>query len=166
MDASFLTGLSRSMILYFRGDQKRVHHALKVHSFASLLGRLEGFDARLQIVLETAALLHDIGIPRAEEKYGSSAGPYQEKEGPAVAAELLAGFPLEQADLERVLFLIGHHHSYGAVDGPDFQVLIEADFLVNMFEDEMSLEQIEAVERNIFKTDSGRELLKSLYSSL
>ena len=30
-------------------------------------------------------------------------------------------------DVERICFIIGHHHTYKAIDGLDFQILVEAD---------------------------------------
>jgi hypothetical protein len=162
MELFDLTRLSMDMIRYFQGDQRRVHHALKVHEFASLIGRLEGLSSEELVILEAAALLHDIGIPEAERKYSSSAGSYQELEGPPVAEEILKNYSLSLGAKERILFLIGHHHSYKCVDNGDYQILIEADFLVNMFEDSLNGDQIKAMDRKIFKTDTGRELLTSL----
>ena len=37
--------------------------------------------------------------------------------------------------VERICYLIGHHHTYKDVDGADYQLLLEADFLVNAYED-------------------------------
>ena len=65
--------------------------------------------------------------------------------------------------MERVCFLVGHHHTYTAIDGVDYQALVEADFLVNIFEDGMERPAIEAVERQIFRTAVGKELLRTLY---
>ncbi|MDC7224733.1 MAG: HD domain-containing protein [Spirochaetales bacterium] len=154
------------MIHYFQGDQRRVHHALKVHDLAVQLGRLERLSEGELAVLETAALLHDIGIPEAERKHNSSAGSWQELEGPPVAEKLLEDFPLSEDEKGRVLFLIGHHHSYNAVDGRDFQILIEADFLVNMYEDGFSAAQVDSVGRKIFRTPSGLDFLMSLSGQL
>ena len=39
---------------------------------------------------------------------------------------------------ERVQYLIGRHHTYNDIDGIDYQILVEADFLVNMYEDSLS----------------------------
>mgnify|MGYP000340972515 FL=1 len=33
---------------------------------------------------------------------------------------------------ERVAYLIGHHHTYDKIEGMDYQILVEADFLVNI----------------------------------
>ena len=77
-----------------------------------------------------------------ERKYNSTAGHYQEIEGPHIARSLLNGIALEQDDIDRITYLIGHHHSYHLVDGIDFQILIEADFLVNLYDDKADEEGI------------------------
>ena len=40
------------MIDYYAGDPKQTQHFVKVHSFAALIGRLEGLDDRTQFTLE------------------------------------------------------------------------------------------------------------------
>lgn len=152
-----------AMIRYDGKDVRRINHAIKVHAFARHLALAEGLSGRALEVLETAAILHDIGIHEAERKHGSSSGPYQELEGPAVARELLSGGGLADAELDRVLFLIGHHHSYGAIEGADFRVLVEADFLVNAFEDGLAVEAIAAARERVFRTKEGIALLDSMY---
>jgi CRISPR/Cas system-associated endonuclease Cas3-HD len=151
------------MIAYNGDDVRRINHAIKVFSFASLIAREEGLAGNGLLVVEVAAILHDIGIHKAEEKYHSSAGEYQEREGPAVARELLAGLGLDPELQERALYIIGHHHSYGKIDGLDFQAVVEADFLVNAYEDNLAREAIESVRKKIFKTNSGTRLLDSMY---
>lgn len=158
-----LAQVSLRMLQYFGDDLKRINHALKVHGFAQTIGGLEGLDESARFGLAAGALLHDIGIKNAERKYNSTAGKYQEQEGPGVARDLLAGLPLTAAQLERICFLIGHHHTSGEIDGLDLQILVEADFLVNAFEDAMSPEQIRPLQARIFRTPSGTALLQSLY---
>jgi uncharacterized protein len=152
-----------AMIRYNGADARRIHHALKVHSFARTIGLGEGCGGAILETIEVAAALHDIGIHEAEAKYGSAAGEYQEREGPGIARKLLAGSGIDAGIEERALFLIGHHHSYGAIDGLDFQILVEADFLVNIFEDSMAEDAVEALRRKIFKTATGRALLDAMY---
>ena len=50
------------MIRHDQGDPRRIQHFLKVHSFAKYIGECEGLDKHTQLILETAALVHDIGI--------------------------------------------------------------------------------------------------------
>jgi hypothetical protein len=107
--------------------------------------------------------MHDIGIKISEEKYNSSAGNYQEIEGPPVAREMLSKFEFDEKFIERVCYLIGHHHTYSKIDGIDYQILIEADFLVNIYEDEIKIPQIESIKDKYFKTKSGTEFLTNLY---
>lgn len=78
-------------------------------------------------------MLQDIGIKKAEELYGSSDGKYQEELGPDIAKEILVDMKLEQSALDRICYLIGHHHTYSGIDGMDYQILVEADFLVNIY---------------------------------
>ena len=151
------------MIRYFHGDVKRINHALKVHSFASLIGKESCSDEREKRIISIAALLHDIGIKEAERKYQSSSGKYQEQEGPPIAREILKSYALEEDIVDRVCFIIGNHHSYAKIDGTDFQILVEADFLVNIFEDDMSRKSILNVKEKIFRTDSGIRLLDEMY---
>lgn len=155
----------QAMITFDAGDAKRIQHFLKVYTYATLLGRQEGLHAEVQQTLELAAILHDIGIHAAEAKYRSAAGIYQEKEGPAPARKLLeevSGIP--NTMVERICYLIGHHHhTYKDVDGADYQLLLEADFLVNAYEDALSPKAILAFREKVFRTASGMAMLNAVY---
>lgn len=151
------------MIEYFKDDVKRINHAIKVFSFARFMGRMEGLNLTKQTILEIASILHDIGIKVCEEKYNSTAGHYQEIEGPIVAKDILADMEIDEKILERVLFLIGSHHSYHKVDDIDFQILIEADFIVNIFEDGLEKDAISSIKEKYFRTKTGIKLIESMY---
>ena len=155
--------LYQNMVEFYRGDPARVQHFIKVHSFAAFIGRQEGLSPARQEILEAAALVHDIGIRPAEEKYGSCAGPLQEKEGPPLADKLLteAGYSTEAVD--RVCFLVSRHHTYTGVDGSDYRILLEADFLVNCLEEKMSREAALSGLRKVFRTETGKTLLKTMF---
>ncbi|MCQ2137045.1 MAG: HD domain-containing protein, partial [Bacteroidales bacterium] len=128
--------LALAMIAYDNGDPKRVQHTTKVHAYASLIGIQEGLDSDTQFVLESAALVHDIGIRASEKKFGHQNGKLQEQEGPAVARGLLGRLGgWTDALIDRICWLVAHHHTYHASDALDYQILIEADFLVNLYED-------------------------------
>ena len=58
---------------------------------------------------------------------------------------------------------IGIHHTYKNVDGLDYQILLEADFLVNADESNMTDEAISSARENIFKTNTGISLLDDIY---
>ena len=151
------------MIDYFGDDAKRINHALKVYGFASCIARSEKLTASQIMVVDIAAILHDIGIKEAERKYNSSGGKYQEIEGPAIAMELLRDEGLEKGEVDRILYIIGHHHTYNMVDGTDFQILVEADFLVNIFEDGMSAHSIDSIRTKHFKTNTGILFINRIY---
>jgi len=159
------TKLIQAMVAYDRGDAMRIQHFIKVHDFAATIGRLENLDEKTLFILETAAIVHDIGIHLSEKKYGSSDGKHQEQEGPAEAEKLLyevGGYTQEQ--IERVCWLIAHHHTYNNIIGKDYQILVEADFLVNIYEDHLNKTAVENVRYKIFKTSSGISLLNHIYA--
>lgn len=153
----------QKMVDYLRGDPKRIQHAIKVHSLVRNIALLSNLKRDKLTVLEITALLHDIGIPECERKYNSTAGHYQEMEGPPVARKLLEGISLDRDDLDRIIYLIGHHHSYHTIDGVDFQILIEADFLVNLYEHAIDEEGIIKIREKYFKTQVGKQILDSMY---
>ena len=158
--------LALAMIDYNNGDPKRIQHTTKVHAYASMIGKCEGLDEETQFILESASLVHDIGIRASEKKYGHQNGKLQEQEGPAVARELLmrlGGFTDQQ--IERICWLVGHHHTYHVCEDLDYQILIEADFLVNLYEDNESPNAIRAVGKNIFHTQSGTRMFETMYGS-
>lgn len=157
--------LMMAMIEYDKGDARRIQHFVKVHDFAATIAKLEDVDEKTTFVLETAAILHDIGIHDAEKKYGNSAGKHQEELGPAIAEKLLHTIGDYDEDIiKRVCFLIGHHHTYTNVNGIDWQILLEADFLVNSLEDGLSIDAIRHFENNVFKTASGKKLLNMMWN--
>ena len=61
---------------------------------------------------------------------------------------------------------MGHHHTLTGVDGIDWQILLEADFLVNSQEKAMPLSAIRRAEETFFRTESGRKLLHAQYPGL
>ena len=145
-------------------DVKRIQHFLKVYEFARLIGRMEGLSANVQETLEAAAAVHDIGIHPAERKYGHCDGPLQEQEGPPLARELLARLGWGEAVIERVAWLVGHHHTYTDIDGADYQILVEADFLVNLFESNLPAETQREVYRRISKTEGGKRIFRTMFA--
>lgn len=160
---TLLDRLVMAMIEYDKGDPKRIHHFLKVHDFARLIGLAEGLDERTMLRLEAAAYVHDIGIHEGERRFGRNDGKIQEDLGPAEAEPLLRELGFAPEDAERILWLVGHHHSYGSIDGPDAQILAEADMLVNQYEDGADRKRNEALYRRLYKTKTGKRLFRALY---
>lgn len=152
------------MIQYYNGDPKRIQHFVKVHSFAKLIAESEQVDQKTMEILEAAAYVHDIGIKAAEQKYGSCSGKLQEQEGPAIAKEMLERLGFEKRITDRVCYLVGHHHTYTNIDGIDYQILVEADFLVNLYEDNSSKETAASVCEKLFKTQSAKNICRMMFA--
>lgn len=152
-----------AMITYYRGDPRRIQHFIKVHDLARTIGILEGLDKETLFVLEAAAAVHDIGIRICELKYGKCDGKLQELEGPELAGDMLRALGFEEKIIERVCWLVGHHHTYTDITGWDYQILVEADFLVNLFEDSASEEVVQSAYEHIFVTETGKLFCKKMF---
>ncbi len=151
------------MIATFGNDKKRIDHAVKVYGYASAISELESLDPETRKIIAITAILHDIGIKECERKFKTSAWKCQETEGPPVARGILEKLQINEDIIERVCFIIGHHHSFEYIDGIDFQVLVEADFLVNAPEKDLDKNTAMDFADKYFKTASGKKIIKKMY---
>lgn len=153
----------KRMILYSQGNIHDIDHFLKVYAYAKLIGEEEALPPAQLRALEIAALVHDIACPLCREKYGNTDGKWQEAEGVPLTRRFFEGTGLERETLERVVYLVGHHHTLTGIGGLDHQILIEADYLVNAGESGYSRENIQNMLKKVFRTGTGKELLRSIY---
>ena len=151
------------MIGYFKDDVKRINHALKVFGFSLAIRSAEKLSDIENEIINYTSILHDIGIKETEKKYNSTLGKYQEIEGPSIAKQILEKLNISKDIIDRVCYIIGNHHSYNKIDGLDFQILVESDFIVNIFEDNMDKKSIESIYIKYFKTDNGKKILEKNY---
>jgi HD superfamily phosphodiesterase len=151
------------MIEYSKGNLHDINHFMKVYAYAKTIGECENLSPFEQKILEVAAIVHDIACPLCREKYGNTNGSYQEKEGVILTREFLRETNLPEEAVERIVFLVAHHHTLSNISGQDYQILIEADYLVNADESNYSESNIQNTKERIFKTATGTALLKSVY---
>lgn len=146
----------------FGEDERRIAHALRVLDHAEAILAREGGDPRVVIA---AALLHDIGIRRAEAEHGSAAPQFQEAEGPPVARRILEELDFEHGAIDHVCRIVANHHSDGDIDTPEFRIVWDADRIVNIEEGELGGERdmVEVIER-VFKTSAGRERARAMFA--
>ena len=88
---------------------------------------------------------------------------YSKKLGPGIAKEILESVGGYEDVAERVMYLIARHHTYTDIDGKDLQILIEADFIVNLYEDSASENAVRNAYEKIFVTESGKKILKDSF---
>lgn len=155
--------LTQKIVEYEAGNPKQLQHSLKVHSFAKLIAQSEGVNIRTLFILESAALLHDVGIKAANEKYGHCDEKLQEQEGLAPAQAMMEALEFEEDVIDRICYLVSHHHTYEHVEGIDYRILLEADLLVNLYEENASAERIQAALKKIFRTETGTWLCKTMF---
>ena len=150
------------MIAYSDGNKHDIAHFLKVYTYARMIGEMENLTERKQEILEIAAVIHDIACPVCRVKYGNTNGSNQEKESPELVENFLKDVEIDDEMKERINYLVSHHHTYTNVDGLDYRILLEADFLVNADESEMSENAVETARERVFETNTGKKLLTSI----
>ena len=162
------TALELAMFDYDKGDPRRIQHFVKVHALARAIGIAEGLDEASLHTLEAASIVHDCGIHESERIYHDTSGKHQEELGPGVARPLLEKAGYGSEEVERVCWLVAHHHSHQNIRDLDLQVLVEADFLVNIYEDapedpEARGRMARSAAEKVFKTKTGLAMLRSQF---
>jgi hypothetical protein len=145
----------------FGSDTKRINHALSVLNFAEKIQAAEGGDA---LIVKASAILHDIGIHEAERKYNSSAGKYQEIEGPPIAEKILKSCNIPAGTIEHICRIIANHHTAKNIDTTEFRIIWDADNLVNLQEEfkDANRERIERIIKKVFKTSTGHRMASEI----
>lgn len=159
-----IDGLLMQALCYEKGHPRRSGHILKVTALAGMLGREEGLEEEEQMILEAAAVLHDIGIKSCKEKYGTADQEHLKEESAAVAKEFLEECGYPSFWIEKILRLVRMHHDYDQIDSPAYQILVEADLWTGALEEEWDQTKIrEAAE--YFRTEAGKNLIRQLLDS-
>lgn len=158
-----ISQIMEKMIAFSNGNIHDIDHFVRVWTYAKTIAELEEIDSETQFILEAAAITHDIACPRCREKYGNTNGRYQEEEGVPLVRAFLSDSGMSVPQIDRAAFLVGHHHTYTAIDGIDWQILIEADYIANAAENRYSREEIKGSIQKIMKTESGIRLIRSVF---
>lgn len=143
------------MVAYY-DNEGYIAHTLKVFGYAQGIAAGEGVTGQEREIIEYAALFHDVGIPAGMAECGSGAGPIQERLGAPIAMEMTRRYVSDPAIIERVGYLVGHHHSFGIKGQRDLQILFEADWLVNLIESAEKYDRKIVYEKH-FGTETGKE---------
>jgi HD superfamily phosphodiesterase len=148
------------MKLVFKEVPYGIEHTLRVLHNADEIMSGENIAGDVAEIVSLSAILHDVGTIEAQRKHGSMEGHFQEIEGPAIAKEILERIGTPDEINERVCYIVGNHHTLSRIDGLDFQILWEADFLDNLEFGEQSKtrEELCSAIRENFKTATGRSL--------
>ena len=155
--------IMEKMISFSNGNIHDIDHLIRVWAYAKTIGELEGLDAETMLILEVAAITHDIACPLCRVKHGNTNGKYQEIEGTQIAKDFLNNTGLTDTQINRVAFLVGHHHTLTGIEGADWQILVEADYIVNASESGYSEQNILNFIENHAKTESGKRLIRQVF---
>lgn len=153
------------MVQDSQGNRHDINHFLKVYAYARTIAEGENAPPEVCEAAELAAVVHDIACPLCREKYGDTNGKHQERESAPLVRRFFQGTDIDERILDRVVYLVEHHHTYAGVEGLDHQILIEADYLVNADESGYGEENVRHTLETVFKTNTGRALLRAVYLS-
>lgn len=161
---SFMTisDVMYKMILFSCGNVHDIDHFQKVFVYATTIAQKENATQEELEIIQISAIIHDIACPLCRKKYGNTNGKYQEKEGGILALDFLKDIDLPQKQKDRIVFLVSHHHTLTNVEGRDYQILLEADYIANATEACFSRQNIINTSQTLFKTKTGLSLLKSV----
>lgn len=153
----FKEKIIREMKEVFKEMPFGIEHTLKVLQNAEDIMECENIGGEEKERISIIAILHDIGAVEAQKKYRSIDGIYQEKEGPAVARDILQKIGYVK-NIDRICFIIGNHHSPSKIDGLDFQIQWEADLLENLtiMDKQKDKQKIRKCIEDNFKTATGK----------
>ncbi|MGN0908527.1 MAG: HD domain-containing protein, partial [Succinivibrio sp.] len=145
------------------GNFHDISHLSGVYSFARLIAQGEGFSEEVARRAEAAAIVHDISCPLCRTKYGDTRWDHQEAEGGPLALEFLRDAGVADDEARQIAYIVAHHHTWKLASTPEFQTVIEADFIQNAGEQGLSPEEVHKAGDGMFKTRTGREILNSIW---
>lgn len=158
-----ISQIINKMIAFSEGNIHDIDHFIRVWTYAKTIAELEKLDSETQYILEVAAITHDIACPLCRKKYGKANGKHQEVEGVPMVEAFLKDADMSAYQLERIKYLVGHHHTLSGIDGIDYQILVEADYIANASENGYDEKNIEIFLNRIVKTSAGKQLIKSMF---
>lgn len=157
--------LVEEMKSYFGDKQGLIDHTMAVYDYAIQLHKTEGGDP---LVVKAGAIYHDIGIPEARRVHGSSAGKYQEIEGPPIARRILNKLGIAPESVDHICRIIANHHTAqdeSTVNTIEFQIVWDADGLVNHARRKLgnNNEEISKKIEQLFRTSTGKKKAREMF---
>lgn len=155
------TKLLYHALCYEEGHARRTQHILKVYALAKLLGESEQLSGEDRQILQAAAILHDIAIKYCKIHYnGDACQQNQQKEAPQLIRSFLQDADYLPSCVPQIVELVLHHHDYARPKDRLLQLLIEADLIINCYENSPPSEKTADDIRKLFRTDTGKKLLE------
>ena len=157
------TRLLIDALLFENGHLRRTQHILKVYALTKAIGQAQRLSAQEQRIVQAAAILHDIAIGPSKAKYGDAEPQHQQQIAAPLVWQFLDRAGYGECDRTRIVDLVETLHEYGEIDGPEFQALVEADLIANVYESEDACAKAKEVQP-LFQTATGKALLSAIIS--
>lgn len=157
---------AKKMTAFYDGNIKDIEHFIKVWTYATMIADSEPCSEAEKRIIGLASVTHDIACPLCRIKYGNTNGKHQEEESEPLLREFFSGTDVIGNELERIIYLVTHHHTYSPIVGIDHQILLEADYLVNAAEKKLPKSNIENFRQKVMKTPTGINLLDNIFAAV
>lgn len=131
---------------YFKGDEIKAQHFARVYTLSKTIGELEKLPIPVLETLVLSSIVHEIYEDDIEK-----------------VKELLVSCDIDNDSINRVCFIVEHKNDYEHITGLDHQILVEADFIVHIKEENMPEEKIIEIGNKYFFTNYGRAFLKKAF---
>ena len=139
-----INDVALEMKRYYKGDINNIQHVVRVYTLSKTIGELEKLPEETQMYLELASILHEIENMNDIE-------------------EILKRNGIDEDIKDRVRYIIENRKNYDHVTGLDQQILIEADFIVHIKEENLPSEKIIEIANKYFFTNYGKAFLKKAF---
>lgn len=107
-----------------------------------------------------SAILHDIAIKYCKKHYnGDASQEKQKKEASHLVQEFLQEANYLPSYIPKIVDLVSKHHDYRKEKSKLLQILIEADLIVNCYENQPDYKKSKFI-KDIFQTTGGKKLLE------
>lgn len=157
----------RKMEEFYRQNppaEEQIKHTANVASLTARLAQSMGCGDRETELLVVAALLHDVGCPKARSLHGKALPTFQEQYGREIAQEWLENEPeLSPTEKEWIANVVGLHHHPRQATEMGFRPLFEADTIVNMGEGYYKEGQEQHIYDTLMETVPGRSLFAQMF---
>lgn len=85
------------------------------------------------------------------------------QESDSLIKAFFADVDLAESQTDRISHVVGHHHTYEGVNGRDWQILLEADYIVNASENGYTKENIRNFLNRHARTIAGKRLIQEVF---
>lgn len=137
-----------AMKKYYDNNPEKMQHFARVYTLAKTIGELEKIPKESLELLELSSIVHEIDKNEEIESIKL----------------LLIDCGIDDSTAKKVCHIVENKSDYEHIGGLEHQILIEADFIVHIKEENLEKDKIVEIGNKYFFTNYGRAFLKKAYN--